>query len=255
MIRVMIVDDEPLSRQELRRLISQDGEFDIVGEAQSGEQALEQLSVFETDVMFLDIEMPGISGLEAASRLTSWEHPPRVVFATAYHQYAVEAFDAHAMDYVLKPFDAVRIKKTLQRIKDGFKKSVSSRDSLVALEEHLIEKGILKKLTGHLRNHKDRMVIDPSEVYYFSAEAEEVVAHLGEQSLIIKTSLKDVLNRLDPARFVQTHKAYIVNIDKIQKVSPMFSGNFEITFKGAPSLKIPLSRRYSSGAKKLLGSW
>lgn len=255
MIRVLLIDDEPLARGELRRLISQDSEFEIAGEAQSGEDALALLAKQKTDVLFLDIEMPGMSGLEVASRLAEWENPPRVVFATAYHQYAVEAFEAHAMDYVLKPFEPARLKKTLQRVKDELRSLGSSRESLLSLQDHLIDRGILKKLTGHLRNHKDRVVVDPAEVYYFAAEAEEAVAYAGEQCLMIKSSLKDILSRLDPGHFVQTHKAYIVNINRIQKVSPMFSGNFEITFKGAPSLRIPLSRRYSAGLKKLLGSW
>ncbi len=97
--------------------------------------------------------------------------------------------------------------------------------------------------------------MDPSEVYFFSAEAEEVVAHMGQQDLLIKASLKEVLAQLDPGKFAQTHKSYIVNIDKIQKVSPMFSGNFEITLKGTQSLKVPLSRRFAPAIKKLLGHW
>jgi two-component system, LytTR family, response regulator LytT len=255
MITVIIVDDEPLARQELARLIRLEKDFEIVGEAESGDTALELVQKIKPDLLFLDIEMPGLSGLEVASKLSEWENPPRVVFATAYHQYAVEAFEANAIDYILKPFEPLRIKKALDRVRKTVSKSDSSRQNLVSLQDHFIQKGILKKLTGHERNRKDRIVIDPSEVYFFSADAEEVVAHLGQQDLIIGASLKDVLSQLDPEKFSQTHKSYIVNLDKVQKVSPMFSGNYEITLKPPHTSKVPISRRFASGIKKLLGLW
>lgn len=255
MIKVMIVDDEPLSRQELARLVGQNEGFEVLGEAASGDAALSKIQKEKPDVVFLDIEMPGSSGLETASKLAAWENPPRVVFATAYHQYAVEAFDANAIDYILKPFEPARVKKTLERVRAVLKQPAQSKANLISLEDHLIQKGILRKLTGHERNRKDRIVIDPSEVYFFSAEAEEVVAHMAQQDLLIRASLKEVLAQLDPEKFAQTHKSHIVNIDKIQKVSPMFSGNFEIFLKSAQPLKVPLSRRFAPALKKQLGHW
>jgi two-component system, LytTR family, response regulator LytT len=255
MIKILIVDDEPLARQELTRLIGQNEGFQILGEAASGNLALPKIAKEKPDVIFLDIEMPGMSGLEVASKLTEWENPPLVIFATAYHQYAVEAFEANAIDYILKPFEAERVKKALGRVKGILRAPETSKKNLTSLQDHLIQKGILKKLTGHERNRKDRIVIDPSEVYFFSAEAEEVVAHMAQQDLLIKASLKEVIAQLDPEKFSQTHKSYIVNIDKIQKVSPMFSGNFEITLKPPHTAKVALSRRFAPALKKLLGHW
>lgn len=251
----MIVDDEPLARKELSRLVSKDPEFQITNLVSDGDEAIRSLSREKVDAVFLDIEMPGKTGLEVAGHLAGWEKPPLVIFATAYHQYAIEAFEAHAIDYVLKPFESGRIQKTLERIKKSIQQPASVQPNLSALQDQLIQQGILKKLTGHVRNRKDRIVIDPAEVCFFSAEAEAVVAHLDEQDLLVNSSLKDVLARLDPSQFVQTHKGYIVNINKIQKVSPMFSGNFEILMKGPKTPKVPLSRRYAPGLKALLGHW
>ena len=254
MIRVMLVDDEPLAREELTRLIKEDTGFQIVAESGNGEDALQKIKKNKPEVIFLDIEMPGLSGLEMASNLAYWKNPPLVVFATAYNEYAIQAFEANAIDYVLKPYDPKRLGQTFARIKEGLKGKASSRENLVSLEEDLIRKGVLKKLVGHRRKMKDRIVIDPAEVYYFRSEYAEVLARLAGEELIVRATLKELLASLDPARFTQTHRAYIVNLDKIEKVSPLFSGNFEISFKDHSLPQVPLSRRYAKNLKTLL-SW
>jgi DNA-binding LytR/AlgR family response regulator len=254
-ITALIVDDEPLAREELSGLIAEHRDFTVAAFA-SGEEALQVLGEKPTDVVFLDIEMPGLTGLEVASHLATWEQPPLVVFATAYHQYAIEAFEANAIDYLLKPYDPERLAKTLDRIRQHLAQgAASSREKLASLEDYLIRKGNLQKLVGHRRNSKDRIVIDPAQVSYFHAELSEVRARLGEEELIVNSTLKELLARLDPARFAQTHKAYIVNLDKVEKVAPMFSGNFQITLKGPSRSTLPLSRRYARSLKERLGHW
>lgn len=252
----MIVDDEPLARSELARLIREDSRFEVVDEASTGDEALKKLrSASEIRVVFLDIEMPGIRGLEVASRLADWPSPPLVIFATAYHQYAVEAFEAKAIDYILKPYDPVRLKKTFDRIEELLGMRGAAKEKLSALDEHMIQKGLVRKLVGHQRNARDRVVIPLEEVLYFQARYSEVIAVLDGSELIVNTTLKDLLGQLDPASFAQTHKAYLVNLDKVEKVSPMFSGNFEITLKPPSRAKVPLSRRFAPPLKSLLGSW
>ena len=255
MIRVMVVDDEQLSHEELKLLIAEDPQFQVLEEAENGIEALEKIKQAAVDVIFLDIEMPGLNGLEVAGRLAEWDHPPLVVFATAYNEYAIPAFEAHAIDYLLKPYDPERLKKTLIRIKETLKNKIPSKQKLMSLENYLIQKGILKKLVGHRRSSKERIVIEPAQVYYFYAKLSEVFAYLADEELIINITLKDLVANLDPIQFAQTHKAYIVNLDKIEKVSPMFSGNFEITLKAPKRSTIPLSRRYAKNLKGLLGSW
>ncbi|MDD5216789.1 MAG: LytTR family DNA-binding domain-containing protein [Candidatus Omnitrophica bacterium] len=255
MIRVMIVDDEPLAREELERLIKGDNEFEIVDHAANGNDALQNLKKKQIDVVFLDIDMPGLSGLEVAGRLAEWPKPPRVVFATAYDQYAIEAFEANAIDYILKPYDAGRLKKTLERVKELFQSQAPARDNLISLEDELIKKGVLKKLIGHKKKTKDRLVVDPKDVYYFNVRYSEIYACLESDELIVHATLKELLDNLDSAQFAQTHKSFIVNLDKVQKVSPMFSGNYEITLKHSGMPKIPLSRRYAKGLKGRVGGW
>ena len=255
MIRTMIVDDEPLAREELARLVKQNDGFEIVEEASNGTEALQKLKKAKIDVVFLDIEMPGLTGLEVASKLADWPKPPLVVFATAYQQYAVQAFETHAIDYILKPYDEQRLRKTLSRIKELVSSQASERGNLVALDDELIRKGMIKKVIGYRRKTKDRIVINPTDVYYFHVHYSEILARLEAEELIVRVTLKELMDSLEPSQFAQTHKSYLVNLDKIEKVSPMFSGNFEISLKHSSLPKIPLSRRFSRALKERLGGW
>ncbi len=256
MIKILIVDDEPLACEELNRLVLADKDCQIAGIAANGEEALRLIESREVDAVFLDIDMPGMNGLEVASWLAQWEHPPRVIFATAHNEYAMKAFDLSAIDYVLKPYQPERIQKALIRLKEVLKvRGGEFRDRLIALEDNLIRKGMLRKLAGHRRNSKERIVLDPMEVLYFQVRLSEVFAYQESGELIVRSTLKELLETLDPAQFAQTHKAYLVNVGKVEKVAPLFSGNFEITLKNSKRTKIPLSRRYSGGLKALLGGW
>lgn len=255
MIRVLIVDDERNARDSLIRLIERNKDFEIVGEASHGEEALQKIHNALIDVIFLDVEMPGLSGLEVASRLTQIERPPFVVFTTAYNQYAIEAFEKNAVDYVLKPYEPDRLEKTFARIHKELALKQPIREKLIALEEYLVGTGKIKKLVGHRPRNKTRVIFDPKEVRYFQMQNEEVHAYLDHDELIMRTTLQDIFKSLDAAQFVQTHKGYIVNVDRISSVEPMFSGNFAILLKGPTSIKIPLSRNYVQDLKKLFGGW
>ncbi len=254
MIRVLVVDDEKLAVQELVRMIEEHSDFKVIDTAAGGNEALTKLKQTPVDVVFLDIEMPGLSGLEVASRIADWPEPPLVVFATAYNQYAVEAFEAHAMDYLLKPYESSRLEKTLQRIRESRQRKESQRAKWEAVEEGLIRHGLLKKIVAHRPNSRDRLVLDPAEVIYFTADGATIWAAVGKERLEVNTTLRELGETLDPARFVQTHKSYIVNLDRVKKVSPMFSGNFEIVLNVPELPNIPLSRRFARGLKARLGS-
>lgn len=255
MLKLLIADDEPLAREELSRLIKSIGGCTIMATAQDGEEAIKMLKACPVEAVFLDIEMPGLSGLEVASRLADWPNPPFVIFATAYDQYAVQAFEANAVDYVLKPYDVKRLEKTIQRLKEMVLAGCSSRAALQNLENDLIHKGMLKKLACHKRNAKDRIVVDPSDVYFLYVQYTDVIAQLAEEELMVNGTLKELLDALGDCGFAQTHKSYAVNLNKVQKVSPMFSGNFELTLNHSKLPKVPLSRRYASAIKARLAQW
>lgn len=255
MIKILIVDDESLAREELKRLVLLDKECQVAGVAVNGEEALRGVESHDPDAIFLDIDMPGLSGLEVASRLAQEDHPPLIIFATAFNQYAIDAFDLNAIDYVLKPYQPGRIQRALDRLKEVLKDRVAFRNRLIALEDTLIRKGMLKKLAGHRKNSKERIVLDPREVLYFQVRFSEVFACQESGELIVRSTLKELLENLDPSQFTQAHKAYLVNVAKVEKVAPLFSGNFEITLKDPKHSKIPLSRRYAKSLKTLLGGW
>ena len=251
MIRVMVVDDEPLALQRLLKLIGEEETLQVIATASNGEEALRKAKQTPVDLMFLDVEMPGLNGLEVASRLASWEKPPLVVFVTAYEKYAMEAFDKSAVDYVIKPVEPTRFKKAVGRVLALLKTAAtpSPREKLISLEDQLIQRGLIKKLTGHEKKSKDRIIFNPEEVYYFFVSYSEVYAKTDRGDLIVKPSLKDLMNTLDPDVFAQTHKSYLVNINKIQKVAPLFHGSFEIILNHPAGLKIPLSKRFSKNLR------
>lgn len=255
MIRVMVVDDESLASEELKKLITQDRDFQVISVASNGNEALQKIEKEAPEVVFLDIEMPGLNGLEVASHLANSENPPRIVFATAFNQYAIDAFTVNAIDYILKPYQPDRIQKTLERIKAVLQTQELFKGRLIALEDTLIQKGMLKKIIAHRRNSKERIVLDPSEIDYFYAHLTEVFAYHRDGEFIVNSTLKELIQNLNAAQYAQTHKAYIVNLSKIEKVAPLFSGNFEITMKDSKKTKIPLSRRYAQNLKILLGGW
>lgn len=252
MITALIIDDEAPAREELKRFLQNESDFMIAGEAKDGKEALEAIARLKPSVVFLDIHMPELDGLEVATKLIELESPPLVVFVTAYDQYAIKAFEVNAIDYVLKPFDRDRFAKTCQRIKDAVKDRSAAKEKLASLTDYLTANKPLK-ITGHKRNSKDRVFIHPAEVLYFHVQLTEVIAKMifGEE-LLVNTTLKALMAAIDPNRFQQTHRAFIINLDQIEKVTPLFAGNYTIILKNQPSITVPLSRRYAQKLKKLL---
>jgi len=196
-----------------------------------------------------------MNGLEVAGCLSKWKNPPLVVFATAFDNYALKAFEAHALDYILKPFDGSRLKEAFERVREQIRLKKSTKEGLTALDKDLAARGTVKKVIGRKRNSKEKILIDPDEVYYFHALNTEVTAWLADKELIINLTLEELEDALDPTRFFRSHRAFIVNISKIEKVAPLFNENFEILLKGAVKAKLPLSRRRAGELKKLLSNW
>lgn len=255
MIRVMIVDDEALARERLAAFIGEDSEFEIISQAADGLEAMRLLKENRIDVLFSDIQMPGMTGLELASYLAEWKNPPLVVFATAYDAYAVKAFETHAIDYILKPYDKERLKKTFELVKSQVRLKVSAQEKLQSLGDDLMKSGAVKMVVGRKRNSKDRMVIDPAEVFYFYAHGAEVTAHLEGQEWIISRTLEELMKALDGNRFIQPHRSYIVNLSKVEKVVPLFKDNYELILKDSKHTHIPLSRHRSQEIRKRLTNW
>lgn len=252
-IRLLVVDDEKFAREELSGLLSKSEGFELAGSAANGQDALKILETGNIDGLFLDIDMPGMNGLELAGILSTWPHPPRVIFATAHNQYAVAAFEANAVDYILKPYHEDRIAKALGKLRDAVQKGPADSSPLEGLGRSLFEKGLVKKMVVHKKNSKDRIVIDPAECDYFHAESAEVFAHINGQDYVVNMTLKDLTAALITQGFAACHKAFLINLAKIEKISPLFSGNFEILLKTGN--KIPLSRRFAKDIRSKIGGW
>ena len=255
MIKTIIADDEDSARGHIREILSRRSEFEIIGEATDGKEALEKAKALAPDVIFLDIDMPEMSGLEVAIELSNQKKLPQIVFVTAHEKYAVKAFEMHALDYIVKPLNPERVEKILHRLTTVSHAPEQYLTKLHSLEETLVKTGVLKKLVGRDRRSRDRTVIDPEDIDYIYADGKAVIAKGAGLELLLSLRLKDIAAQLDPAQFIQTHKAYLVNLSKIKCVSPVFNDRFQITLSDPQATKIPLSRTYAKGLKKLLGNW
>ncbi|HCM42573.1 MAG TPA: DNA-binding response regulator [Candidatus Omnitrophica bacterium] len=253
-IKVLLADDEPLAREDLARMISDETDFEVTGQAGDGRLALEAVRRLKPDVVFLDIDMPFLNGIEVALELAKDPAPPLVVFSTAFDQYAVDAFEANALDYILKPCRQDRLKKALEKIKKHCLAG-QKQTGLGKLEGSFLKKGLIQKIAARQKNSKEKMVLDPDEIDFFHAESAEVFAHIKGQDFIVSLTLKELAEGLEVRGFAQCHKAYLVNLSRVQKISPLFSGNYQIILKTSEAPKVPLSRRYAGHIRSQLGGW
>jgi two-component system, LytTR family, response regulator LytT len=234
----MVVDDEPLSRAELIHLLQTHQHIEVIAEADCGETALEKFFKLQPDVVFLDIEMAEMSGLDLAKMLQQMKQPPFIVFATAYPNYAVEAFRYEAIDYLLKPFDEEQVHETVMRLarklteKRENASEISTRK--LAIEE---EDGIV--------------YVSPSEILFCCREERDTVIVTNQKTYHTKISLKDLEQKLRGNPFFRTHKSYLVNVEKVEQLIPWFNGAYQLTLTGC-SEKIPVSRNYVKALRQFL---
>ena len=233
-IRTLIVDDEALARERIRTLLSDDPEIEIVGECPDGEEAVKTIRARPPELLFLDVQMPEVDGFEVLRRIGSGTVPV-VVFVTAYEQYAVQAFEFLALDYLLKPFDTPRFVRALERAKT----QLADRDQRT-MHRQLAE--LLKSLG---EDRPSRLVIKESgrvsflrvgEIDWIEAQGNYVKIHAGDQAPLLRRSLKELGARLDPRRFLRIHRSIVVNIDAIAELSPLPHGEFLVRLKGGTEL-------------------
>lgn len=239
-IRTLIVDDERYSREELIYLLKQHPALEIVGEADSGEQAVLRTMQLQPEAVFLDVEMPRMNGLETARALTRLKNPPQIVFATAYPQFGVEAFQFEALDYLLKPIDEERLAETVRRLEKAFHKEASAA--------HLPLKSSGKL---SLEENGEILFIDPDEIIYISREdtySKIVTAHRHYR---VKTPLKELEAKLQKYPFFRIHKSYMVHLDYVNRLVPWFNGAFQLELKDC-SDKLAVSRNYAKAFREAM---
>jgi two-component system LytT family response regulator len=251
MIRTLIVDDEPLSRRRLKDLLTDEPEFTLVGECANGLEAVAALQDNPCDLVFLDVQMPGLDGLEVARRLASGSGPA-VIFVTAYDCYALPAFEVHAVDYLLKPFDRERFQKALV-----WARATIRRDQGAAPAE--LPTDTLATLRGG-RKPVERLTIKASGRIYFlktedidwvEAAGNYLRLHVGTETHLLRETMNNLEARLDPERFWRVHRSTIVNVDRIRELQPLFHGDYVLFLNDGTELT--LSRTYRRSLPGLSG--
>ncbi len=255
-IRTVIVDDEPLGREGIRLLLHNDQTFSILSEAANATEALDAINNHHPDLIFLDISMPGKNGFDFLKEIPA-ERMPLVVFVTAHDQYAVPAFDVHALDYLLKPVSEVRFAATLERVKSYLAErrqaEVSAR--LVSLLDQLQLAADRKSADGYLERFAVRTgnsiaFVPAAEVDWIEASDYYATLHCGKKSHLVRETIKELALRLDPDKFIRIHRSTIVRIDRIKEVKRLVDGGYEVILVDSTRLK--LSRSYLSAIRSLL---
>ena len=257
MLRAVVVDDEQLAREELCYQLQQLGEIEVVAQAGNGLEALTAIERSDPDLVFLDVQMPGLTGLEVARRLVEDDQAPAVVFVTAYDQRAIEAFEVNAVDYLLKPVEALRLEQAVQRAR---KRLTSDRaGGLPPLNAQLEQ--FVKMMTDR-HGRREQVAVKAGERFLLVQAEEIIYASLADESINIVTgqvsgtsnfrTLDDLQARLDPEVFWRVHRSHLVNINKIKEIVPWFSRNYILRMKDAKATEIPVSRSQTKRLREYL---
>lgn len=246
-IRVALVDDEPLARSALRSALADVPDAVVVVEAEDGPDAVDRLRSTEVDVVFLDVRMPGLDGFEVLEALEPGERPA-VVFVTAFDDHALRAFDVHAVDYLVKPFDDARFTHMMAQLRDRVAQRRRGRlgDRIEALLRDRDEPRVQPHTRIQVRDGPHIRFVDVADVRYVESDGNHLVLHLASgDSARIRHTLKDLMAVLDPRRFVRIHRSMAVNLDYVKEVQPWFSGDYVALMKAGEELRV--SRHYRDG--------
>ena len=252
-LRAVIVDDEQLARDELGYLLGRVGGIEVIGQAGNGVEALTTIDRLQPDLVFLDVQMPGLTGFEVARRLLDVQAGSQIIFVTAFDQHAIEAFEVNAVDYLLKPVDPARLEVAVQRAR----KRISSDRSLGSDQlEKIVE------LVAERQSRRERLAIKVGERFLLVQAEEIIYASLADEGITVVTSqhagtsnyrtLDELQSRLDPTVFWRVHRSHLVNINKIKEIVPWFSRNYILKMKDAKSTEIPVSRTQTRRLREYL---
>ncbi|MBN8245918.1 MAG: response regulator transcription factor [Verrucomicrobia bacterium] len=249
-VRVLTVDDEPLGRERLRTFLSQERDIFHVGEAANGEEAISRIRELRPDLVFLDVQLPGCTGFGVLERLGQ-ETPPAVVFVTAHDEFALKAFDVHAVDYLLKPFGRDRFRTALQRAMDRLRTG-SSGDLAHRLN------AVLAQLQPRSNPGVERIpvksggkvtFVNVPDVDWVGSADNYVELHVGAQTHLVRETLTAMEQRLPPGRFIRISRTAIVNSDRVKELQPLFHGEYSVTLRDGT--RLTLSRTYRDQLPRL----
>ena len=241
MLKAIIVEDEYLAREELEYLVKSHSEIDIVASFEDGLEAFKYLQDHEVDVVFLDIQIPSIAGLLLAKNLHKSTHPPHVVFVTAYKEFAVEAFELEAFDYILKPYNEPRIISLLQKIEQAGRQAPKPQHEAASNASRTVN--LVKG---------ERIIVTPCEQIYY-AEADEKLTYVYTRTdrYVMQMTISEFVSRLPAEGFFRCHRSYCVNINKIREIVPWFNSTYLIRLHDL-SFEVPVSRSNIKAFRQLM---
>jgi len=263
-MRAVVVDDEQLARDELGYLLGQLGGIEVIGQAGNGVEALSTIDRLHPDVVFLDVQMPGLTGFEVARRMLDTQNGSHIIFVTAYDQHAIEAFEVNAVDYLLKPVEQARLELAVQRARrrievDRMDQAAGVAGGPAGLNAQL-EK--IVQLVTERQGRRERLAIKVGERFLLVQADEIIYASLADDSIAVVTSqhagtsnyrtLDELQARLDPDVFWRVHRSHLVNINKIKEIVPWFSRNYILRMKDDKSTEIPVSRMQTRRLREYL---
>lgn len=248
-IRTLIVDDEKLARDKLHRLLGDETDVEIIGECSCGTDTVKFINEKNPDLVFLDIQMPELNGFEVLKKIEP-QNVPTIIFVTAYDKFALDAFNANALDYLTKPFDQERLQIALQK----------ARKQIDNVQQGQVDERLIS-LLNNLKEEKeypDRLVLKSSGRIYFikvvdidwiEAAGNYVNIHVGKKSHMLRETMNGIENKLPPDKFLRIHRSSVVNIDSIKELNPLFSGDYLVTLQD--DTELTLSRNYHDRLKQL----
>lgn len=250
-IRTLLIDDEPLVRSSLLRALRHDKDIDVIGECGDGLSALEAINWEKPDLLFLDVHMPGLTGLEVLGELEGAKMPV-TIFVTAHKDYAIEAFEANAVDYILKPFGSERVERSVARAKvrlassldDSYASQLLQALAVVQRQQQYQER-IAVPVNGRV------LLVDTKDIYWVEAERNSVRLHVGKLTYELRNTLSSLESKLNPRQFARIHRSTLVNISKVKEIHPWFHGHHKVILLDGSELR--MSRYQSESAKLLLG--
>src|SRR6185295_5616895 len=249
-IRTLIVDDEPLARERMRSLLEAEADIAIVGECRDGREAVLAIRRETPDIVFLDVQIPELDGFQVLEAIGA-DKAPAIVFVTAYDQYALQAFEVHAVDYLLKPFDEERFQRALDRARQSVTKGPGevSEKLLSLLQELKAPQGYMERLV--VKSAGRLFFLRTEEIEWVESAGNYVCLHVRGESHLLRETMTGLEARLDPARFVRIHRTAIVNIDQIKELQPLFHGEYQVVLRDKTELT--LSRGYRDRLQEVIG--
>jgi two-component system response regulator LytT len=277
-LRAVLVDDEQLARDELGYLLGQVGGVEVIGQAGNGIEALTTIDKLQPDLVFLDVQMPGLTGFEVARRMLDTSAPSHIIFVTAYDQHAIEAFEVNAVDYLLKPVDPARLEVAVDRARRrvsterrspdrdnaagaaGADGAPGAADAAAGYTNAQLEK--IVQLVAERQSRRERLAIKVGERFMLVQADEIVYASVIDEGITVVTNqhagtsnfrtLEELHERLDPSLFWRVHRSHLVNINKIKEIVPWFSRNYILRMKDQKSTEIPVSRTQTRRLREYL---